>query len=367
MEHRIAVADQRQVSAASLTDVLATLEDLPDLLATRKEWAMRCGEGFGLMEPLLRPAGGIAQSMPCDRSHMGLHYHDVVEFLDGETLAVYPDEYYDCPSFPVERWERAVLTPDVDRLAELVCNVLGVERVVTERPGGISLDSYPVLEIGRYHPLESFQFPVVLSLHPDVVSTEEALLLCFAVYDGPFIFLTTTPKRAFSRTGPVISKRRVLVSSLQQCLEVGGDNSLVQSPHWRRSLSYFHRQVVPRFEPVMVFFETPTGTTWEGISIRFIDGHTVLVEAAGVVRRLSYTEMGMANRRESKPSKQWEFLEQIAGNHGVIDFDMGDSRKNKSWKYELSSDLRQFFHIANDPFVYDPQTCCWQARFQISM
>lgn len=348
-----------------LSDVLRTFEKMMVLQSTRKGWQILCGEGFPLIESLLQPVGKITDYMPCLDPYLGMHYHEVMEFSNGTTLAVFADEDYDCPSFPVERWERAVLSPDMDVLATKICEALGLEHRVISRPGGIAIDSHPVYEIGCYHPLESYEFPVVISFHPDASGTEEALFMCAAAFDGPFIFLTATPKESLTRIGAVVNKRPVLLSSLADCLEMSGDLLLSATDRWSRSLDHFRRKIIPRSEPVLAFFETPSGTPWERVSIRFTDHHTVLVDAAGTRGRFHYTEMGMANRRESSPSKQWLFLEMIAENHGVIDFEMGDSRRNKSWKYELSANLRRFFHISDDPFIYDPETGSWQARFQV--
>jgi hypothetical protein len=348
-----------------LWNVLRTLERLRVLRATRRGWQIECGEGFGFIEPMLGPVGEIAEYMPCVDSYLGLHYHEVVEFSHGTTLAVFADEHFDCPSFPVERWERAVLSPDMDMLALRTCDALGLDSRVQVRPGGIAIDQHSLYEIGCYRPLESYEFPVVLSFHPDGVTTEEALLVCAAVLDGPFIFLTATPKPAFKRVGPVVSGRPVLVSSLADCLDMSEESVLSATDRWRASLDCFRKKVVPSPGPALAFFETPSGATWERVSIRFTDHHTVLVDAAGTRGKFHYTEMGMSNRRESMPSKQWKFLEMIAENHGTIDFQMGDSRKNKSWKHELSVNLRRFFHISDDPFIYDQGTGCWQARFRV--
>lgn len=196
-----------------LSDMLRTFEKMMMLESTRKGWQILCGEGFPLIEPLLQPMGKITDYMPCMDPYLGLHYHEVMEFSNGTTLAVFADEDYDCPSFPVERWERTVLSPDMDVLAIKICEALGLEHRVISRPGGTAIDSHPVYEIGCYHPLESYEFPVVISFHPDASGTEEALFMCAAAFDGPFIFLTATPKESLTRIGAVVNKRPVLLSS----------------------------------------------------------------------------------------------------------------------------------------------------------
>lgn len=341
--------------------LLSVLKTLPDLAATRNEWRIRSGSAYPVIERLLEPTGDVAGCMPCVAGGLGLHYHDVHEFSDGSRKAVYTHEVYECPSFDVERWERAVLRPDVDALGRMVCEALRIERLETVSP---LLDRS--FEIGSYHPLEAYKFPVVLSLHHGAAASEQALLLSTAVCSTPFIFLTAYPWRIRGRLEGILASRHIVIADLSEMLVLTDDHQLAATHEWERIISRFRRKVVPESEPVMAFFETPPNTRWGEVTIRFRDGYTALVEAAGVKGRFSYTEMGMANRRESRPSKQWMFLEEIAVHHGAIHFDMGDPSKNKSWRHALSSDLRAFFRIADDPFIYDEDTKCWQAKFSVS-
>jgi hypothetical protein len=342
-----------------LVKLWRTLETLPNLSATRAEWKLKTGEGYAIVEGLLKPTGRNADVIPCSNERLGMHYHSVVEYEDGSAQAVFIDEFQDCPSFPVEPHERAIVTPDMAGLCGRICLWLGLDSKIQ----ALSLP-LGIYAIGCYYPLEAFRFPVFLALKPTVFEIESALHAVAALQDDPFIFLTATSARLSDRALTLISSRNVLVRALSDCLLVS-EGRMIAANSWNADILAFADKIVPKPEPVKAFFPTPPRTTWADVTIRFVDGHTVFVNAAGVTQRLSYTEMGMANRRESKPSKQWEFLYEIAENHGAIDFDMGNARKNKSWKYELSSDLRGFFRIDDDPFIYDESTGHWQAKFTL--
>ncbi len=345
---------------SDLPRLLRTLETLPGLCATRKEWRLRTGDAYQYVDDLLKPTGRIAETMPCFSPLLGLHYHSVHEYEDGSADAVFPDETHDCPSFPVERHERAIMTPDVAGLCKRMCLALGLD----SETEGISLPR-GIYEVGCYYPLESFRFPVVLALRPTAVEAEESLRAVAALRDGPFVFLTATTTRISDSSAHLITARSVLATGLTQCL-VSSDGTLGGSSSWNTDIVAFRDKVVPKSGPIKAFFETPPRSKWTDVSIRFVDGHTVFVDVAGTTGRYSYTEMGMANRRESKPSKQWEFLEKIADNHGHIDFHIGHPDKNPSWKFELSSDLRAFFRIDDDPFwPYDPVNHYWEAKFRL--
>jgi len=346
---------------SDLPRLLRTLETLPGLSATNAEWRLRTGDAYPLVENLLKPTGHIADRMPCPSPLLGLHYHAVHEYDDGTAEAVFLDDTHDCPSFLVKRHERAIMTPDMAGLCRRVCLALGLD----PETEGLSLPR-GIYEVGCYYPLESFRFPVVLALKPTVVEAEESLHAVAALRDGEFIFLTATPTRFSDRSAKLITARSVLARALTQCL-IASENTLAPTKSWSADIAAFRDKVVPKSGPVMEFFETPPRSKWTDVAIRFVDGYTVFVDVAGTTGRYSYTEMGMANRRESKPSKQWEFLEKIADNHGVIDFHIGNPDKNPSWKFELSSNLRAFFRIDDDPFwPYDPVNHYWEAKFRLT-
>ena len=69
----------------------------------------------------------------------------------------------------------------------------------------------------------------------------------------------------------------------------------------------------------MVHFPTPAGTRWSDIKIKFWDGHMVTVWAGNKSGKFSYTEMGMANRKNGRYSKQWELLLAFAASRGEMD------------------------------------------------
>lgn len=343
-----------------LFDLWRALEIVPGLAATRKEWQLRTGDGFSLLDPILKPIGSVADSIPCFSQELGLHYHDVVEHSDGATESVFIDKYHDCRSFPVERHERAIMTPDMDALSQQISSVLGFESTMSAL--NIQEQSY---KIGRYHPVESFNFNVILSLSPTTTRSEESLLCCAALDTEPFIFLTATPKQTLGKVETMLAARGIFIASLTESIAITEDHKLEATAVWKRTISRFRYRAVPSPGPAIAFFETPANSKWNDVSIRFVDGHTVFVSAGSTNGRFNYAEMGMANRKAARPSVRWEFLHELAENHGSIDFDMGNPLKNKSWKNGLSDDLRRFFHISDDPFVYDKTACCWQAKFNV--
>src|SRR5262249_29258922 len=79
------------------------------------------------------------------------------------------------------------------------------------------------------------------------------------------------------------------------------------------------QQVLPAEnpEPAGVFFPTPPGARWVDVHIRFLDGERVAVTVKDVSRTLNYTQMGMVDKRNSTPTKQWTLLLAFSRAYGV--------------------------------------------------
>jgi hypothetical protein len=124
----------------------------------------------------------------------------------------------------------------------------------------------------------------------------------------------------------------------------------------------------PKSDNGMVFFPTPTGARREDVSIRFMAGdrHAVFVSVREVSGVFHYAQMGMANRKSAKPTKQWLLLEAFAEGHGLLDWrNRKADRRNQKRKENLAADLRRFFGIGGDPFAIDGDG--WSARFSVGV
>ena len=115
-----------------------------------------------------------------------------------------------------------------------------------------------------------------------------------------------------------------------------------------------------------VFFSTPPGTTWSQIKIQFRDGHTVTIWAGDQSGRYTYTQMGMASRKNGNPTEQWKLLEGFANSRGQIDWHSRyASDKLKKQKQELSKHLREFFRLDDDPIEWVKDTKTYRCKFRI--
>ncbi len=95
----------------------------------------------------------------------------------------------------------------------------------------------------------------------------------------------------------------------------------------------------------------PAGTTWNNITIRFIDSQKVSIRARQHEHETNYADMGFSDKRSAKPDQQWALLHILALNGGEITWKTSEANKNfKKTKGLLSKALQSYFSILEDPF-----------------
>ena len=98
-------------------------------------------------------------------------------------------------------------------------------------------------------------------------------------------------------------------------------------------------------------YQLPEEAVWEKLKIKFADGHTVKVRYPGMkTATFDYKDMGFIDRKTNNPDIKWEFLRDMAEEHGRWPVERYIKKYHKTTKYQLSQRLQQFFGINSDPF-----------------
>ena len=110
-------------------------------------------------------------------------------------------------------------------------------------------------------------------------------------------------------------------------------------------------------------FPTPPGTSWQDITIRFLDGHTVSVAMGDVSQRLNFAELGMKDSRNGNPNSQWTLLRILAENGGRLSWQQPAADPKKKKQVELlARRLQDFFGIEESPFHPYQKGNGWQLK-----
>jgi hypothetical protein len=114
-------------------------------------------------------------------------------------------------------------------------------------------------------------------------------------------------------------------------------------------------------------FPTPKGATWSDVKMNFVDGETLSIRVGEQTGRSIYSEMGMIDGRNKRPTKQWEFLRALATHKGYLTWDSpAADRKQKKRREVLSENLKAFFGIEGDPIELTEDRKGWRTVFSIS-
>jgi len=114
-------------------------------------------------------------------------------------------------------------------------------------------------------------------------------------------------------------------------------------------------------------FNLPPGTDWEDISIHFKDGHKVSIATGNEKVELHYHEMGMADRRNGNPARDWLMLEAFAKGNGSLSWQSSEaSDENRQRKRRLGKKLCSIFGLKDDPIPWNRDIKAYVCRFKIT-
>ena len=115
--------------------------------------------------------------------------------------------------------------------------------------------------------------------------------------------------------------------------------------------------ILPKEEPAKALSEN---ISWENITIRFLNDYDVEIKNGSKISKADYTQMGFAderknNEQETKAKESWKLLQYFSVSNNVFSLNasLKEKNKHKKRKQELSELLRDYFHIADDPILYD--------------
>lgn len=336
------------------------LEQVPDLAAAPAEWQALLGDDLVAAERFLRPtlrlAGSVRSPAP------GRTCVHEIRRWKGRFLCVCPDG---CEPVELTRDEVTIRRLDVAALAREIVAALELEPAAAEPVPGVA----GAWHVGDYVPYAGLRFPAYLTLtgEPEALSV---VAVGLAARGRPFVLLSPTRSAFTQAVADTVRRAKAGFLPLDEVLGNGGDGrlALLDGLTADAVLAEFRAAHVPqpKADDGLVFFPTPAGARWSDVSIRFIDRHSVYVTVKAASGTYHFAQMGMANRKNAKPTVQWELLEMFADGHGLLDWrNRKASRKNQKRKEKLAADLQRFFRIDGDPFALEGDG--WRARFSVSV
>jgi len=337
------------------------LEAIPGPAAVLAEWRRLVGAELDFLTPYLQPRQRLAASYPRVVGGEPTYPYEVVEHGPNDFVGI-------CP----ETEDRIVLTRNDLIVYELdwplfladIAAVLGFERRATDP------DELPPLTrlVGDYRPVAGYSFSAYLTVPLESRSSTSAVCMLVSLSDAAFVLLTPTRHRLRPDAQQILERKRCCFLALEDSLAAMGPRQWQATDAAVRALRDFTGLHVSSTDADngMVFFPTPAGATWADLSIRFADGHSVTVRVGAAGGTYHYAQLGMADGRNTRPTKQWELLQALARNHGVLTWKSPDAgRKNKKRRELLARDLKAFFRIDGEPIVATDDGKGWRTCFAL--
>jgi hypothetical protein len=225
-----------------------------------------------------------------------------------------------------------------------------------------------LIKIGTLRPFAGIEFPAFLTLAVEPADVCHALESILLECDSPFIVLSPTATKLVARCDVLLKRRPTCFVTLTEALKCDDEGRWSATAEAVRKLSNFQGTVVPQATESnpLVFFPTPANAVWNHLRIKFVDGETVSVKVGDATGRLLFSQMGMADGRTAKPTKQWELLKEFARGLGTMTWSSpGATRKNQKRKELLSDNLKAFFRIDGEPFRPTANGQGWHTNFSV--
>jgi len=339
------------------------IESIPGLVAVEAEWKNRFNKNFNLFQSLLRPNGEQALSFPCLRSNGCGCYHTIVKHSSTDIVAICHCGS-GCDEFQLKSSDIAIYELNRCAFDATIANLFELHNI-NSCETGIAFTT----QIGIYSPYAGFRFPVFLTIQMKPVDFENVVDSLIARTDSAFILFAPTRdlcspvilKRLAERNSCFLPLSEVFTDNDQQGLQLDRPLDEILTPF--RTDNTPSKIGSNAFE----FFPTPTDASWSDISIRFIDCHTISIKVKLVEGIFNYTQMGMVDRRNSNPTKQWDLLRLFAKEKGTLDWNSsGADYRNQKRREKLSRNLRDFFRIEEDPIRLLERGNGWQILFHFA-
>ena len=206
---------------------------------------------------------------------------------------------------------------------------------------------------------------VFLSYRQEGPFTREVAELALSEKE-PFIIFTFYHYDLPRETERALSNSQISRFSLDEILEITNDCQLKLLPScsdiWGDIADFVKIEEKKQYR-----FDLPPGTGWEDVSIHFLDDHSLSVTIGGKEKvELLYHEMGMADKRNSKPTELWLLLRAFADQNGILSWESGSaSEKIRQQKKRLSKHLCSIFGLTADPIPYASEEKGYVCRFKI--
>jgi len=337
----------------------SALESLSGAAAVASEWRRLCGSEFGFVQQYLIPGDRVACTFP--RPDGGYPPYTIVEHGPNDIIGVCPEN--SCDQVALTRADLVVYRLNARKLGRALALALQLAPMEQEIDTRLPM----TYQIGQYRPAAGFAFPAFLSIQLDHAHFARVVQGLVSFHGGSFLLLAPTERHCDPLTKQLLERQKCCLLPLRDAV-ASSSEAFQATPEGMMQLMNFRACVLPSDGKAngVVFFPTPADVRWCDLQIRFIDGHTVSIKIGAAAGLFHYVQMGMADGRSARPTKQWELLRAFARNYGILTWKSPDAdRRNQKRREYLARDLKAFFRIDGDPIELTSDGKGWRTVFAV--
>jgi hypothetical protein len=347
-----------------LKKMWSALETIPDAATDRLEWKRILEDEWPVAARHLRSTGRLVEQVRCPSPGGAGCPRRVVHHAGGQIVAVCGDRPKQCDPLDLDLEDLVVLEVDWGKLESALARIFDVDATTAAKL------THGVHRLGEHVVVAGTGFPVVLLIPEEFHASPHATLPAALNGLGLVVLLTPTRKLLGDAVLDALAARGDLIVPLIEMVGANKAGCLATLRPAAELLGVVRDRLIQqrKIKGPEYRFPTPLGTRWHHVSIRFLNGHDVHIQARGQSAVYDFTQMGMADSRKNpaEPNLQWKLLIQFAENGGEFTWrNHAANPKKQKTKELLARALRTFFGIDGEPFENLPNGFGWRARFRV--
>ncbi|OFV98400.1 MAG: hypothetical protein A3H28_02585 [Acidobacteria bacterium RIFCSPLOWO2_02_FULL_61_28] len=186
------------------------LEQIPALLAISAFWEHHCGPDYPVIRPYLRATDSCGSTYPCPAMGGGNCPRRIVDYGDGEIVALCRDPWINCGEVPLTRVDTLIHELDITAFTKDIAVALGIRWHAPNRRGHcIWSVGLSTRRANRHQPV----FFAAVSFSEQFHSGFRDLLV---EVEGPFVLLVPTHQYRNVSTQELILRRGITFVSLEE-------------------------------------------------------------------------------------------------------------------------------------------------------
>lgn len=343
-----------------MTRLFEQLCEVPGAAYSRVVWTEMCGERFPLIEPLLKPTGRTASSVPCENSRVHGCMFRLVEHDRSDLVGVCDQGI--CGDRVFGRSDVTIYRLDWRALGQKVQIALGLRDSLYSS----AIPSWSI--IGDFEPVVGCRFPVILASAP-MTKFQADILRTVDSFTRPPAIIWLSQRIVDSSVAERVSFYGGMNILADDVMHLDSSGIVTSGVAANVFFELTENNVEELEENEVRHYDLPPNTIWEDITIRFQDEESVTIKCGKSPRpvRFTFADFGFGSKRSSQPKKAWLVLKQIANTHGELVPPNACDSKSKGHKQKefLSQALRAVFRLSEEPLPWDSEIYGWKARFRI--